>query len=251
MAKFMTTVQDRAIEVLTEFMAEGRVLTIHRAAVGDGVADVSPNTLTDLVHVLDSVDVNVGASEFVDVDIPYMKVPVQATNAFLEAPVYIREVGVYARDGSGQEFLFARSYLIGDDSDNVLPAVSNPEDEGGDTVHIHDMAVALTTAQAVSVAVEIGAGSFVTESRLRAYAAPLGHIQAALTVQETTGETTEVVNRRQDYDIAAIKEQMDTGFSGTTVTHTFSAAQLANWTGYDGDGLPEGILDTSTNSLYL
>lgn len=250
MAKFMTTVQDRAVEVLTEFMAEGRVLTIHRAAIGDGVADVSPNTLTDLVHALDSVDVSVGASEFVDVDTPYMKVPVQVTNAFLEAPVYVREVGIYARDGSNQEFLFARSYLIGDDSDNVLPAVSNPDDDG-DTVHIHDMAVVLTTAQAASVTVEIGSGSFVTESRMRAYAAPLGHTQAATTVSETTGETTEVVNRRQDYDIAAIKEQMDTGFSGTTVTHNFSAAQLANWTGYDGTGLPEGILNASTNSLYL
>jgi hypothetical protein len=180
-----------------------------------------------------------------------MKIPVQVTNAFQESPVYIREVGVYAKDGSGKEFLFARSYLIGDDSDNVLPAVTDLEDDDGDTVHLHDMAVVLTTAQAASVTVEIGAGSYVTESRMKAYAAPLGHTQDATTVTETTGETTEVVNRRQDYDIAALKEQMDTGFSGTTVTHTFSTAQLSNWTGYEGTGLPEGILNTSTNSLYL
>lgn len=55
----------------------------------------------------------------------------------------------------------------------------------------------------------------------------------------------------QDFDISAIKEQLDTGFTGTTVTHTFAPAQLAQWKGYDGTGLPEGILDTAANRLYL
>lgn len=251
MAKFQTTVQDRAVEVLTEILAQGKTLTITRAQVGDGASDDSPNTLTDLVHPLDSVDAVLGLPEFVDGSPSYMKIPVQVTNAFLEAPVYIREVGVYARDPSGKEFLFARSYLIGGDSDNVLPAPGNMEDEDGDTIHIHDMAVALTNAQAASVSIEIGVGSFVTESRLKSYAAPLGHRHGASDVTEASGESVETVQRRQDADLASIREQLDTGFTGTTVTHTFSAAQLTNWTGYDGTGLPEGVLDSSRNTLYL
>lgn len=68
---------------------------------------------------------------------------------------------------------------------------------------------------------------------------------------ETTGENTEQVQRRQDSDIEAIKEQLNTGFTGTTVTHTFAPAQLSYWKGYDGTGVPEGILDQTRNRLYL
>lgn len=59
------------------------------------------------------------------------------------------------------------------------------------------------------------------------------------------------VQRRQDSDIEAIKEQLNTGFTGTTVTHTFAPAQLSYWKGYDGTGVPEGILDQTRNRLYL
>lgn len=250
MAKFQTTIQDQAVEALTEIIAQGKTLTITRAQVGDGASDDSPNTLTDLIHPID-VAASLGLPEFVEGDPSYMKIPVQVTNALLEAPVFIREVGVYARNAAGKEILFARSYLIGGDSDNILPAPGNMEDEEGDTIHIHDMAVALTTAQAASVSIEIGVGSFVTESRLKAYAAPLDHRHGASAIDEASGDSVEVVQRRQDADLASIREQLDTGFTGTTVTHTFSAAQLANWTGYDGTGLPEGVLDSSTNTLYL
>ncbi len=51
--------------------------------------------------------------------------------------------------------------------------------------------------------------------------------------------------------IEAIKEQLNTGFTGTTVTHTFAPAQLTYWKGYDGTGVPEGILDQTRNRLYL
>ena len=83
------------------------------------------------------------------------------------------------------------------------------------------------------------------------YAAPLVHTQGADTITETTGENTEQVQRRQDSDIEAIKEQLNTGFTGTTVTHTFAPAQLSYWKGYDGTGVPEGILDQTRNRLYL
>lgn len=83
------------------------------------------------------------------------------------------------------------------------------------------------------------------------YAAPIVHGHDASQIEETTGETVEAAQRRQDFDISAIQEQLDTGFTGTTVTHTFAPAQIDQWKGYDGDGIPEGILDTVENRLYL
>ena len=79
----------------------------------------------------------------------------------------------------------------------------------------------------------------------------IGRYLAMAVINETTGETTEQVQRRQDNDIQSIFEQLNTGFTGTTVTHTFVPAQLQYWKGYDGTGIPEGILDQSLNRLYL
>lgn len=145
--------------------------------------------------------------------------------------------------------MFCYGWLDGEDSDNVLPATSFEEE--ADTVHIHDLAVFITNQEAASVSVQVSGDSYVTNTQLIAYAAPLTHTQAASTVSESTGETTEQVQRRQDNDIQSILDQLNTGFAGTTVTHTFATSQISNWVGYDGDGVPEGILDTSQNRLYL
>jgi hypothetical protein len=70
-----------------------------------------------------------------------------------------------------------------------------------------------------------------------------------MTVTESTGEDTEVVQRRQDFDIQALKEQVNTNFLSTTVTHTFALHQLDQWRGYNGEALPEGILDVARSRL--
>ena len=160
-----------------------------------------------------------------------MQIPVQVTNEGLESNVWIREIGVFGLDISGNEILFCYGWLDGEDSDNVLPATTFEED--ADTVHIHDLAVFITNQEAAAVSVQVGVGSFVTTAQMTAYAA------------------TEQVQRRQDNDIQSILEQLNTGFTGTTVTHTFVSAQLQYWKGYDGTGIPEGILDQSLNRLYL
>ena len=48
MARFKSTITDRGAEVLTAFLAAGKRLVLVSAAAGDGVAQVSPNTLTAL-----------------------------------------------------------------------------------------------------------------------------------------------------------------------------------------------------------
>lgn len=254
MARFKSTITDRGAEVLTAFLAAGKQLVLVSAAAGDGVAEVSPNTLTALVNPI-SVNTQIGEKTFVESNPSYMRIPVQVTNAGLEMPQYVREVATYALDENDAPFMFSYSWLDGGDSDNVLPPDSFLGREGmdgeGDTVHIHDVAVVVTNQENSGISVEVGTGSFVTTAQMTAYAAPILHGHNASEVQESTGETVESVQRRQDFDISAIQEQLDTGFTGTTVTHTFAPAQLDQWKGYDGDGLPEGILDTVENRLYL
>lgn len=248
MAKFRSIITDQGAEALTALIASGQNLNLTYAAAGSGVPDVSPNTLTELVTPV-SVSVNLSGKEFIDGDPAIMKIPVQITNEGLEESVWIREIGVFGYDINDEEILFCYGWLDGEDSDNILPPTSF-EDEA-DTVHIHDLAVFITNQEAASISVQIGAGSYVTDTQVIAYAAPINHTQAAATINESTGETTEQVQRRQDHDIESILEQLNTGFTGTTVTHTFAPAQLPNWVGYNGTGIPEGILDESQNRLYL
>ena len=51
MAKFKSIVTDGGSEALTALIASGQKLILTRAAAGSGVAQASPNTLTDLVTV--------------------------------------------------------------------------------------------------------------------------------------------------------------------------------------------------------
>lgn len=254
MARFKSTITDRGAEVLTAFLAAGKRLVLVSAAAGDGVAQVSPNTLTALVNPI-NVNAQIGEKTFVESNPSYMRIPVQVTNAGLEAAQYVREVATFALDEKDAPFMFSYSWLDGADSDNILPPDSflgrAGMDGEGDTVHIHDVAVVVTNQENSGITVEVGNGSFVTTAQMVAYSAPIVHGHAASDVQESTGESVESVQRRQDFDISAIREQLDTGFAGTAVTHTFATAQLNQWKGYDGTGLPEGILDAAKNRLYL
>ena len=248
MARFKSIVTDAGAAALTALIAAGKPLILTHAAAGSGVATVSPNTLTGIVTP-ESVAVSLGEKDLIEGDPAIMRIPVQVTNEGLDAPVWIREVAVYGKNIDGAEIMFCYGWLDGGDTDNVLPATSFAED--ADTVHVHDLAVFVTNQEAASVSVQVAPGAYVTRAQMTAYAAPLFHTQAANTVNETTGENTEQVQRRQDSDIEAIKEQLNTGFTGTTVTHTFAPAQLTYWKGYDGAGVPEGILDQTRNRLYL
>ena len=246
MARFRSTITDRGAEVLTRTLAQGEKLLLAFAEAGDGVPQESPNTLTALVNPV-SVDTQLGESEYIAGDPSILRVPVQVSNAGLTSPVWVRELGIYAQDGDAP-FLFCYAWLDGADSDNVIPAGTGPD---ADTVHIHNVAMFVTNAQAGAIEVQIGAGSSVTYTQMVAYAAPILHTQAADTVIESTGLTTEETQRQQDFAIQALSEQLNTGFVGTSVTHTFAPEQLGQWHGYDGVGLPEGVLDVHRNRLWL
>ena len=79
MAKFKSIVTDGGSEALTALIASGQKLILTRAAAGSGVAQVSPNTLTDLVNV-ENVSANLSEKELVEGSPSIMQIPVQVTN---------------------------------------------------------------------------------------------------------------------------------------------------------------------------
>ena len=245
MANYKSTITDVGAEKLTNFLANGLELVLFRAGAGDGVSELSQNTLTALVNPLE-IDIALADKEYINGEI---RLSIQISNYELLETVYIREIGIYALDENGQEFLFAYSWLDGEDSDNIIP-ISQSADIA-DTIHVHDVAFVITNQENTIITVNVGGNSYVTEVRMMTYAAPMEHNQPASTVTESIGATVEEHQREQDYAIQGLREQLDTGFTGTTVIHAFVPEQLPQWKGYDGSGLPEGVLDTATNRLYL
>lgn len=110
MAKFKSIVTDGGSEALTALIASGQKLILTRAAAGSGVAQVSPNTLTDLVNA-ENVSASLSEKELVEGSPSIMQIPVQVTNEGLESNVWIREIGVFGLDISGNEILFAMAGL--------------------------------------------------------------------------------------------------------------------------------------------
>ena len=110
MARFKSTITDKGAEVLTAFLAAGKTLVLVSAAAGDGVAQVSPNTLTALVNPI-NVNAQIGEKTFVESNPSYMRIPVQVTNAGLETAQYVREVATFALDEKDAPFMFSLSLI--------------------------------------------------------------------------------------------------------------------------------------------
>ncbi len=247
MARFISTITSRGSEVLTQFLAAGRELIIFKAVAGDGISSAPIHTMTDMVSPVE-VEALVGGKEWVQGSPGQMQVTVELTNRGLTHNTPIRELGTFAYDMDGAPFLFTYSRLEGGDSDNIL---SPPEDPSQpDTSHIHNLAVVITEQEYGAITVEVSAGFGVTMAQMVAYAAPKYHTQTASTIQEATGESTEEAQRRQDYAIKALQEQLDTGFTGLSLTWGFTAVEMDQWQGYEG-GLVEGIWDTGNNRMVV
>lgn len=245
MAHFKSTVTNYGAQVLAEIIAGGGTLTITAARAGDGRYTGNPAEIVNLVNPLD-VQVDLGELTYIEGS-GIVWIPVQITNQGLTSAITIREIALYSAYG-GESFIFGYCWVDGSDTDNTLePSLS---DDSADAVHIQDVGLFVTNQEASAITVQVGGGSYISREELFVYAAQKEHTHMASEVSETTGENVEVVQRRQDYDIAALKEQLDTGFVGTTLTHTVQAAELDEWTGYDGTGYPEGIYDAEIARLY-
>ena len=96
MAKFKSIVTDGGSEALTALIASGQKLILTRAAAGSGVAQVSPNTLTDLVNA-ENVSASLSEKELVEGSPSIMQIPVQVTNEGLETKFFSVMAGLTAK----------------------------------------------------------------------------------------------------------------------------------------------------------
>lgn len=94
-----------------------------------------------------------------------LRLPVQVTNKGQSVPLPVREVGLYSQDAEG-EYLFAVSWLDGEDTDNIIPPPADPE--AADTVHIHDVGIVVTNQEASVIEVSMGLGGMATAEQLEA-----------------------------------------------------------------------------------
>ncbi len=245
MAYFDSVVTNYGAQILADIIANGGTLQLTSAAAGKGRYTGNPANITALVDPV-TIPVDMGEKSFDSVN-GVVRIPVQITNQGISQSVPIREVAIYGTH-NGSSFIFGYSWLVGDDSDNIIDPSRSAD--SADTIHIQDVGLFITNQEAASITIQIGGGTYVSQNELHIYAAEKDHTHQASEISETTGESTEVAQRRQDYDIASIKEQLDTGFTGTTLTHTVKAAELDEWTGYTGSGYPEGIYDDTNARLY-
>ena len=121
MAHFKSTVTNIGAEKLAAIVAGGGKLSLTRAAVGSGRTDSDRAAMTALVKE-ENAEIQTGDMTVTTTadGMTVMRLPVQVTNKGQTAPLPIREVGLYSQDAEG-EYLFAVSWLDGEDTDNIIP----------------------------------------------------------------------------------------------------------------------------------
>ena len=194
MARYQSTITDQGAAALTAAIAAGAQLILTKAAVGDGICQGDQGALSALISPLDGVDAELGEKEYIaNVSPPYIKIPVQITNAHLTAPAAVREIGIFAQDEEQGEYLFAYAWLDGGDSDNILPVPAPAAVDSGDSIHLHELALLATNQEDAAITIEIGAGSYVTQTDLTEYAAPKTHTHTTDQVTYNGGSLTEAL----------------------------------------------------------
>ncbi len=165
MAHFKSVVTDIGAEKIAAIVAGGGKLSLTRAAVGSGRTDSDRAAMTALVKE-ENAEIQTGDLEVTTSGgMTVLRLPVQVTNKGQSVPLPVREVGLYSQDAEG-EYLFAVSWLGGEDTDNIIPPPADPE--AADTVHIHDVGIVVTNQEASVIEVSMGLGGMATAEQLEA-----------------------------------------------------------------------------------
>jgi len=172
MATYRSIITNAGASLLSYQLAHGGSVNIYRAAAGNGIPSGDPRQLTTLVSEQPSLNIDLGAKQFIDGNPSVVIIPVQINNAGITVPTAIREIGLFAEDPNGEEILFAYSYIDGADTDNILPPpqVTNPEQQF-DTVHTHDIILFITSDENAVISVTYTPSNFVSQSQLDAHKA--------------------------------------------------------------------------------
>lgn len=165
MANFKSIVTDLGNEMLTRAIALNKTVDIKTAKIGSGRALANQGQLTSIVTPI-TATVRIGGKNFEVGDPSILTIEVQVSNQGILASSYIREMGLYANDGTG-EILFAYIWLDGADSNNMLPY---PESiDFPDTGLLFKVAIFITNQENANITVSFSLDAFVTYREMTEY----------------------------------------------------------------------------------
>lgn len=179
MAYFDSVVTNYGAQILADIIANGGTLHLTSASAGKGRYTGNPAQITALADPV-AISVEMGEKTF-DSANGVVRIPVQITNQGLAQSVPIREVAIYGTH-DGSSFLFGYSWLVGDDSDNIIDPSRSVD--SADTIHIQDVGLFVTNQEAASITVQIGGGTYVSQNELHVYAAEKEHTHDVVTVEK-------------------------------------------------------------------
>ena len=213
---------NRGVDLNAQLLHLGEPLKITQAVGGSGAITTPLETLEQVQNKILDFEVHVH--------------PVRV-NQRLTIPLYYTNNG-FSGDDLTHVALYAYDYELEEDilyavaaSDSPLPIPSHTE---GRMELSFDFIIELSND--VEVHIYLNSKIYLTRVEADALYATRNHGHTADQIGESTGETTEVVNRRQDSDIEMLKRKSETGTSNA-VTVKKSAAPYDQWEVIDHKGI--------------
>jgi hypothetical protein len=123
MANFAQIITQAGTYLQTQALGNGEVVQFVSAYIGDGVPGASDDKTAYTSLINQTLQANIGVASFVNDDAgSHTDIPVQVTNQGISVPYYVREIGVFAKVGTGLPVLYTYLWLTdtGDNGDNTL-----------------------------------------------------------------------------------------------------------------------------------
>lgn len=147
MATFKSTITTQGSEMLTRSVAEKKEITISNLIIGSGRAPGNQATLTEIITPV-TITAKITDRTFIPGDPSMMEIAIAILNIGLLYPVPVREIGLFADDGTG-EVLFSYTWLDGADTDNIVPVPINPD--FSDTSHAYRIRLFITEQENANI----------------------------------------------------------------------------------------------------
>lgn len=186
MATIQTTLEKakitvRGLRLLAKIMLTGASLKLTRAAIGEGVSDAEPSSLTALVKEVPSHKTGEeGTSATVDLQTLAATDDTTATMRILiqngDTEFVLREIGIYAQDPDGSEILYAYTC---DKSKYALSFPSNAD--GAHVSETVDIAFFVSNAENIDANITLPAEMSLAEFTAHKSAAELDHPDGSVT----------------------------------------------------------------------
>lgn len=179
-----TKITVQGLRLLTKIMLTGESLKLTRAAIGEGISDAEPSSLTALVkEVLSHKTGEEGTSATVDLQTLAATDDTTAAMRILiqngDTEFVLREIGIYAQDPDGDEILYAYTC---DKSEYAMPFPSNAD--GAHVSETVDIAFFVSNVENIDADITLPAEVSLAEFTAHKSAEELDHPDGSVTTEK-------------------------------------------------------------------